>query len=131
LWSLLGFVLWTIALLGALVVARTALVRSGSLRLRDLRADEPHGGERYRRLMRAHLNCTENLPLFGSVVLVAAVRGFRDHWFDVLCVAFLVFRVGQTIVHISSGRSRAVLARAGAYFVQVLCILGLIALQIL
>ena len=27
-------------------------------------ADVPHGSDRYRRTMRAHLNCVENLPLF-------------------------------------------------------------------
>ena len=46
-------------------------------------ADQDHGGPGwYRRCNRAHLNCVENLPVFGAVVLVGAASSgtFATWW---------------------------------------------------
>lgn len=130
LWSLLAYAVWTIGLLFALFFTRVFLVRSGAARVTDFRADVAHGTDRYRRLMRAHLNCTENLPVFGVVVLVGDQGGIVHPALDVLAVVVVVFRVLQSTVHITSGRGRAVLLRAACFIVQVLCTLGMAGTQI-
>ena len=73
LFCLLGFVLWTavIAFVG-IVVPRVASVLAGTAPPEGWPADVPHGSERYRRTMRAHLNCVENLPLFASVLFACS-----------------------------------------------------------
>jgi hypothetical protein len=62
------------------------------------------------------------------VVLVGAVLGFRDRTFDLLASVILPARVVQTVAHIASGSAPAVIVRAGAYAVQMLCIAGMLLL---
>jgi uncharacterized MAPEG superfamily protein len=131
-WSLLGFVAWTIGIvLFGIAVPRVSLVLRRRARPTDFPTDVPHGPERYRRLMRAHANAVENLPLLLAVVLVAAHLGVQDRTFDLLAVAILPARVVQTLAHVSSGSARAVLVRATFYAVQMLCIMGMLAIVVL
>jgi uncharacterized MAPEG superfamily protein len=82
----------------------------------------------YQRLIRAHMNCVENLPVFGAVVLVAAVSGLSNRTFDTLAEVYLGARVCQSIAHISSGRSLAVNVRFTFFLVQLVCVLWMMAL---
>src|SRR5262245_22534364 len=77
LWCLAGFVVWTLVLLTAVAFSRVGAVLAGRARANEFPSGVPHGGDRYWRLNRAHMNCVENLPLFGAVVLIAAVAGIR------------------------------------------------------
>ncbi len=78
-WSLLGFAAWTvILLLGTVGVYRWTRILTGRVPIRDFRADQVVGEDWYRRAMRAHANCIENLPVFGAIVFalyVGRVRG--------------------------------------------------------
>ena len=77
-WMLLGFAAWTVILLSATVgVYRWCRILTGRVQIRDFRADQVEGEDWYRRAMRAHANCVENLPVFGAIVL-ALYAGKRD-----------------------------------------------------
>ena len=84
-------------------------------------ADVPHGGERYRRTMRAHANCVENLPIFAALVLIARTISLENSLFETLAVIVLPARIAQTITHVASGSNRAVLARFWFFSIQLVC----------
>jgi uncharacterized MAPEG superfamily protein len=123
---LLGFVVWTLLLVVCIGGTRVTLVLRGKARANAFPADTPHGGEMYRRLLRAHLNCLENLPLFGAVVLTAQVQGVSGATLDGLARVYLAARVSQSCIHISSGRSRAVNLRFLAFVTQLVCLVGML-----
>jgi uncharacterized MAPEG superfamily protein len=85
----------------------------------------PHGTDTYWRLNRAHLNCIENLPIFGVVVLTAHAAGV-----DVgsLAAGVLAARIAQSLAHLSSGRSRVILVRGTFFVVQLVLILAMLVL---
>lgn len=119
---LLGFAAWTALLPIVLITYRSTKLLTGRASTDDFRADVPHGGERYRRLMRAHANCVENLPLFAAVVLVAASARLDPPHFALLAQTYLGARVVQSIIHIASGSALAVYLRFTAFFVQLVCL---------
>lgn len=125
---LLLFVLWTILLLLSVGASRVWQIARGGKKPSDFPGDVPHGGDAYRRLNRAHLNCVENLPLFAAVVLAAAVLGVDNGWLDRLAVVSVVARVGQSTTHILSGSNRAVQVRFSFFGIQVLCLLAMLAI---
>ena len=62
-WVLLGFAAWTLLILFATVgVYRWSRILTGRTAIATWRADEQQGSEWYRRAVRAHMNCVENLP---------------------------------------------------------------------
>lgn len=132
---LLCFAGWTLALvLVGIGPYRVSRVLLGQARPRDFPSDQPHGPDAYRRLMRAHANCVENLPLFATVVLLAwAIRDSagwtreEERTFDTLAIVYLIARVAQSLVHIASGRSIAVNVRFTFFLIQlgVLIAMGL------
>lgn len=124
LWCLLGFVTWTLLLLSAVGAARVSQVLAGKAQANEFPSGVPHGSDAYWRLNRAHMNCLENLPLFASVVLTAAVLGLSSSTLDTLATVFLLARIGQTAAHLSSGSNMAVNVRFTFFLVQVACIVG-------
>ena len=69
-WALLGFAAWTVLLLLFTVgTYRWSRILTGRVPIREFRADKVEGEEWYRRSMRAHANCIENLPVFGAIGL--------------------------------------------------------------
>ncbi len=123
LYALLGFCLWTAVLLCAGIAPfRVGSVLMGKAKPSSVPADQPHGPDWYRRLMRAHGNCVENLPLFASVVLVGHVSGYASSTFDTLSLVYLGARVCQSIAHISSGRSLVINVRFTFFVTQLACL---------
>jgi uncharacterized MAPEG superfamily protein len=121
-WALLAFVLWTLLLLVSTVgVARVGAILRRRARPNDFNAAVPHGSERYQRSMRAHMNCVENLPIFAALVLLGTQLGVASPAFEVAAASVVPARLVQSIVHVASGRNRAVLLRFGAYAIQLLC----------
>ena len=107
LWALLGYAAWTLALLAAIAVHRTALVLTGQ---RRANAFSPWGDEVSpfsARLCRAHANCVENLPIFAAVAVFATSTGAHALT-DPLAPWFLAARIAQSTVHLASTSSRAV-----------------------
>lgn len=117
--SLTLFALWTVSLLMAGVGPyRVIQVIVHKARPNAFSPNTPHGPDWYQRLMRAHMNCVENLPVFASLVLVGHLAGLRDGNFALLCQIFVAARLGQTIAHVSSGRSMVVNVRFAFFLVQ-------------
>ncbi len=116
---LLALVAWTIALVVALTVARFRyLARGGSVRDFGI----PDDRRLIWRLFRAHVNLLENLPLFASVVLVAAVTGRQSATLDTLAVAYLCARLGQSISHVAPGAGLKLNVRFGFFATQIVCL---------
>jgi len=116
--SLVGFAAWTLVLLGALAVHRVTLTLQG----RPANSFAPDGSDDTpagRRLVRAHANCIENLPIFGALVLAALVSGHAGVT-DPLAPWALLARVGQSTTHLVSTSVNAVTVRFVFFLVQVL-----------
>jgi uncharacterized MAPEG superfamily protein len=131
-WALLGFVAWTLLLVVlGIGVTRVGLVMRGQARANSFNPQVPHGTESYQRRMRAHLNCVENLPIFAALVLLGGVLSVPGAGFQVAAFAVLPLRIGQSVVHMASGRNRAVLVRLGFFFAQLVCFAILLVLLVL
>ena len=110
-WMLLGFATWTFLLMSATVgVYRWTQILSGRASVSSFPSDKVEGADWYRRSMRAHANCVENLPVFGAIVLALYVAGVRGQVVDVLSVLILVARVLQSLVHVSHVQTDAYVA---------------------
>lgn len=126
LYSLLGFVFWTLMLLGAIAVVRTMGVLTGKKASNDFPADQDHGGSPfYRRLLRAHMNCVENLPVYGAVILTAAVLGVTA-LIDPLAWPFLGCRVAQSLAHLAGTSVVLVNVRFTFFLAQYVILLTMI-----
>ena len=101
-WVLLGFAAWTIIhILTTVGLYRWSRILTGRTEMRDFRADNIEGKDWYRRAMRAHANCIENLPVYGAVVVAIVVTGAASQTLDLLAIVLLVARVCQTVVHVA------------------------------
>ena len=101
-WVLLGFAAWTlVTLLVTIGWYRWSRILTGQAQIKDFRADEPQGSDWYRRAMRAHANCLENLPLYTAIVVAMMATGVHGRTLDLLAIDLLVARICQTIVHVA------------------------------
>src|SRR5262245_58567389 len=108
LWALLGFAAWTVLLLlGTVGVYRWSLVPTGRTEIREWRSDRVEGDDFYKRAMRAHANCVENLPVFGAIVLALYASHVESVVADAVSVAILAARVAQSLVHVSFEQTNA------------------------
>lgn len=121
LWMLLAFAGWTLlVLLAGVGVHRWSLILTGRASLTSFPGDTPHGGEVYRRAVRAHANCVENLPVFGAIVLIAAVAHLSPPYMGALAVATMLSRVAQTSIHMALPETNAsVGVRFSFFLIQV------------
>jgi uncharacterized MAPEG superfamily protein len=122
-WVLLGFAFWTlITLLGSVGVYRWSRILTGRAGLSEFPADVPQGSDWYRRAMRAHMNCVENLPVYAAIVVAIIASGVRSEILDVLAIVLLVARVFQTITHIAFEPTNTVVGvRFAFFFTQLVC----------
>jgi uncharacterized MAPEG superfamily protein len=130
LWSLLGFSAWTVLLLLCTVgVYRWSRILTGRIPIREFRADRIEGEDWYRRAMRAHANCIENLPVFGAIVLALFASGIQSAVADAVSLAILAARVAQSLVHVGFEQTNtAVSVRFSFFFVQIAGFVWLIAI---
>jgi uncharacterized MAPEG superfamily protein len=126
-WVFFAFATWTLAILVAGVgISRWNLILRRRAQLIEFPADVPHGSRRYRRIMRAHANCVENLPLYGALALAIAVTGADARWLDALSCVFLVARVLQSTVHIVPEETNRTVGLRFAFFsVQIVCLISM------
>src|SRR5205814_9211633 len=83
---LLGFAAWTLALLVTTVGAyRLSRVFRGRAGMGAFPADRVEGQDWYKRSMRAHANCVENLPVFAVLVYAVRASGIVAPAVDPLC----------------------------------------------
>ena len=121
-WALLGFATWTLLLLiGTIGLPRISAVIRRQARPNSFTPALPHGSERYQRIMRAHMNCVENQPVFAALVLLGAELQVQSSWFQTAALLVLPARVAQSVVHVASGSNRAVLVRFSFFNVQLVC----------
>ena len=126
-WMLLGFAAWTVLLLLATVgVYRWSRILTGGAPIRSFQADQVEGEDWYKRAMRAHANCVENLPVFGAIVFGLYVGNVGSALVNGLAVAILVARILQSLVHVCFVQTnRVTSARFGFFFVQIVSFLWL------
>jgi len=122
-WVLLGFAGWTlVTLFGSIGVYRWSRILTGRAKITEFVADVPHGADWYRRAMRAHANCIENLPVYGAVVVAIVTSGVSSPVLDALAVVLLLARVCQTTVHIVLQPTTTVVGVRFAFFLtQAVC----------
>lgn len=127
LWVLLGFAAWTLLTLFTTVgIYRWTLILTGRVAIADWRADEPQGSEWYRRAVRAHMNCIENLPVYTAIVVVLLAIHVDTPVLDALALILLIARILQTAVHLSLEQTNTVAAvRFAFFFIQVLCMIAM------
>ena len=126
-WMLVGFAAWTVLLLLATVgVYRWSRILTGRVAIREFRADQIEGADWYKRAMRAHANCVENLPVFGAIVLGLYVGNVGSALVNALAIAVLVARIMQSLVHVCFVQTDIVTSvRFGFFFVQIVSFLWL------
>jgi len=131
-WMLLGFAAWTVLLLLSTVgVYRWSRILTGRVPIREFRADQVEGEDWYRRSMRAHANCIENLPVFGAIVFALYVVGVGGSTVNYLSISVLVARVIQSLVHVCLVQTNTVAAmRFVFFFVQLASFLALIVMVV-
>ncbi|MGB8224022.1 MAG: MAPEG family protein [Polyangiales bacterium] len=131
-WVLLAFAVWTMLVLILTVgTYRWGLVFAGRAKVNEFRADQIEGSDWYRRAMRAHLNCVENLPIYGAIVLVIVVSRAQSPALDILALTLIAARIVQTSIHISSEQTNLLATlRFCFFFVQLICMLWMTVLLV-
>lgn len=128
---LLGYVVWTLLLLHAILLARGVEILAGRKPINGFPGGVQHGGERYWRLNRAHANVTENLPLVAILILTATLLRIDSPTLGVLAEVALAGRVVQSLAHVASGSVPAVVVRFSGFAVQHVCFAWMLVLIVL
>jgi uncharacterized MAPEG superfamily protein len=116
-WMLLGFATWTVLLLVSTVgIYRWSRILTARAQIAGFAADKPEGEDWYRRAMRAHANCIENLPVFGAIVFALYVSGIRGPAVEYLSISVLAARILQSLVHLGFVQTNAVVAVRFTFF---------------
>jgi uncharacterized MAPEG superfamily protein len=116
--AFVGFVAWSLFLLVLMEAIRSKLVLTKVIAANGFTPDNSNLSPFMQRLARAHANCVEGLPIFGSLMLVAVLAG-RSSITDPLAYAFLCARIFQSVIHLSSLSALAVTLRFSAFVVQI------------
>jgi uncharacterized MAPEG superfamily protein len=120
--ALLCFATWTILMAFVMVNHRVFYVLSGRRKINTFTPDGAGVSAFQARACRVHANCYENLPVFASLVLGAAVAGrgaVTDPWAMIAVYA----RIIQSTMHLISTSEIAVMIRATFWTVQMLIML--------
>jgi len=127
LWMLLGFAGWTVlVLLVGVGIYRWSLILGGKAAIASFPADTPHGSIAYRRAVRAHANCIENLPVFAAIVLTAAVAHIAPPHMGQLAAAVLAARILQSSIHMLFTETNVMVSfRFGFFLVQVVAMIAM------
>jgi uncharacterized MAPEG superfamily protein len=120
-WTVVSFAAWTLLVLMFGVGTQCwYLILSRGAALTSFPADTPHGSTAYRRAMRAHANCVENLPVYAAIVLSAEAARLAPLHMDVAAVAFIMCRIAQSCIHMLLPETNATIAvRFSFFFAQI------------
>lgn len=123
--TLLGFALWTLLILfGTVGIYRWSRILSGRTKISHWPADSDVGSGIYPRAMRAHMNCIENLPVFGAIVFAIDHVGLENALVNTLAITVLVARIVQSLVHITLTQTdRVIFVRFAFYFFQIIAMI--------
>ncbi|HVU03477.1 MAG TPA: MAPEG family protein [Polyangiaceae bacterium] len=130
--SLLAFACWTLFVLMTTIGGhRWWQILRRRAAINAFPADGSGGPDWYQRATRAHLNCVENLPVFGAIVGVATWTSVHAPLLDALAALVVVARVCQTTTHVVFVQTaRAVSFRFGFFLVQLVAKLGMVGVVI-
>lgn len=117
--ALTGFVTWTLLLLVLMESLRSRLVLLKAVPSNGFQPDNGNLSPFMQRLARAHANCLEGLPVFGGLLVIAALSG-QTAVTDPLALVLLAARVLQSLIHLASLSVMAVNLRFTAFAVQLL-----------
>ena len=133
LWMLLAFAGWTLlVLLVGVGVYRWSLILTRRAELSSFPGDTPHGSPAYRRAVRAHANCIENLPVFGAIILCAEAANLEPAHMGSLAVVTMAARVAQTSIHMALPETNAAVGVRFSFFTaQVLAMIAMAVLVVL
>jgi uncharacterized membrane protein YecN with MAPEG domain len=126
LWSLLGYVVWTMLLVVFILLARGGVIARGEKKFNEFPGGVPHGSDGYWRLYRAHANVVENLPLIVPVFALFYAFARPTPLVAWLPAVALGGRLVQSLAHIASGSVPAVAARFTGLLVQYACLVFMI-----
>ena len=115
--ALAGFIAWTLLLLVVMESIRAKLVLTRAVPANGFDPANSMLSPFMQRLARAHANCLGGLPIFGGLLLLAAVSG-RTEVTDPLAFVFLAARIVQSSIHLASTSPTAVTLRFTAFTVQ-------------
>jgi uncharacterized MAPEG superfamily protein len=115
--ALTGFIAWTLFLLVLMEAIRAKLVLTRAVPADGFDPANSRLSPFMQRLARAHANCLEGLPIFGGLMLVAAVTG-RTAVTDPLALVLLGARIVQSVIHLASVSPTAITWRFAAFTVQ-------------
>ncbi len=116
--ALTGFIAWTLLLLILMELIRSKLVVTRAVPANGFQPDNANLSPFMQRLARAHANCLEGLPIFGGLMLVAAVAG-KTAFTDPLAYTLLAARILQSTIHLASLSEAAVTLRFLAFAAQI------------
>ena len=119
---LIGFVGWTIVLVLGYVNYRLFKIGGGQPADSWTRGNPSNDPDVIKRMQNAHLNCVENLPLYGGVVL-AGLATNQLAIIDPLAGWYLAARIAQSVVHVIQVSHWAVMIRGTLWTVQMLLLL--------
>jgi uncharacterized MAPEG superfamily protein len=124
-WVLLGFAAWTLLTLFVTVGwYRWSRILTGRAQMSEFRSDVAHGDDWYRRAMRAHANCVENLPVYAAVVIAILASGVSGAGLDRLAIIFLIARMCQTTIHIAFVPTNTMVGVRFTFFlIQAVCMI--------
>ena len=118
--ALLGLVAWTLLLVLLLVNQRGLLVLGGKMQVNAFAPDGSNTPSGFgQRLVRAHANCVENLPLLAAVLLYAMASG-QTALTDPLALLVLGARLLQSLMHLISTSPLFVWLRFAGFLTQLL-----------
>ena len=126
-WVLLGFAAWTSFILFTTVgVYRWSRILTGRTAIAAWRADEQQGGEWYRRAIRAHLNCVENLPVYTAIIVALIAARVTSPILDGLAITILIARICQSSIHLLVEQTNTIAdMRFAFFFVQAICMIAM------
>jgi uncharacterized MAPEG superfamily protein len=132
-WVLLGFAAWTLVLLFATVgVYRWSRILTGRTAIATWRADEQQGSEWYRRAMRAHMNCVENLPVYTAIVVALLAAGVTSPILDGLAITILLARICQSTIHLTLAQTNLVASiRFIFFFIQAISMIVIVVVLVI
>ena len=102
--AVLLYATWTLLLLGGIALLRISVALAGKRAVNAFAVSGEDVSPFSACLCRAHANCYENLPIFASLVLLAAITAPLALW-------AVAARVGQSTVHLFSTSVAAVQLR--------------------
>ena len=128
--ALLGFALWTLLILLATIGPyRWIRILTGRTPASHWTADPNAGSGYYPRAMRAHMNCIENLPVFGAIVYAIDRVGLQSPLLNTLALVVLGARIIQSSVHIALVQTdNVIFVRFGFYLAQIVAMIAMAAI---